>query len=279
LAVTLLGEALGADPLRPNRASENASVPVLEKAPTQDKERTGGVSLTQKSVGEVLKEIERVHGVRVELDPSVDTTQPAPLIPRGMSLELRLQGLFVHYDLVFAYGPDAQTMMNRLQRVWVLRRGTIETMQVPSASSPIARSRASGTAQSGASQSPDSRELGIELQRLSELATPEARDILTRALSDNDENVRLQAVKALSSGGSLDAVDALKRMAHEDRSEVLRAQALEALVTTSNLGVGELQRVLSDAAYDPSPLVRELAQNLKQTLEPPVKRTYEKEDN
>jgi HEAT repeat protein len=121
--------------------------------------------------------------------------------------------------------------------------------------------------------------LGVELQRLSELATPEAGEILARALSVDDDNVRLQAVRALSASANPGSIDALKRIAQEDRSEVLRAQALEALATISSLSSGELRGMLNDATNDPSPIVRELAQSLREALESPLDPVLRGEDD
>jgi hypothetical protein len=218
-----------------------------------------------KTLREVAEEIGRRHGVRIVIDDAVRADVQAPAVANGILpgalLEATLRALFAGNELMLHYGTDANHAGERLKAVWVF---------APAQGSALyATTNPPSSISVAAFEHTDADERVAALHRLSGEPPSRAQPVLSRALADSDDNVRLQALQAQLANAMTPDVAVLKRLVEEDPSEAVRTVALEAYVAAPGVTEEEVRRLLDRLADDSQQMLAELARSLRESRAAP----------
>jgi hypothetical protein len=260
LLIFCAGLAAGSQPSRADDApKKRQNKPAAAPAAQSGKPANPPANAT-KTLRETAQELGQRHGVRIVIDNSVRADVPAPVVAdgilKGALLEATLRALFTGNELMFHYGAGDAGGAERLKAVWVFSRALAPVLRATAAPAPI---NASPDVDSY-----DPEERAAALHRLASEPPSSAQPILSRALSDSDENVRLQALNAELTNASTPDAQELRRLVEEDPSEAVRTLALQAFVANPGVSDEEALNLLDRVAGGSQPMLAELARSLRE---------------
>ena len=212
------------------------------------------------TLGECLAALENAHQITINLHPSVRAGTRVAQQPEATDPVAALQTLLRGYDFFLQYGDAPGEPVGRLQRVWVFPRGAAERVRLVREQDLVVE--------------PSTRDVGAQLNDALTRSAEEAQGVAARALEDPDENVRQQALEAILRETLPVPDHLLEGVFFGDPFDTVRAAAFDALVARAVADGLDVTPTVDRALQDPSPLVRDRAAALRESLgadAPPVK--------
>lgn len=253
------------------------SAPVPAQLPKEIRATGNRLSLDviDKSLKTIIDEVHQQSGITIVVSDEIPNSRVSLQLDDS-PIEQGLQRLLDKYDSFFFFSPiDGGTA--RLTTVWVYpkERGQV-LAPIPS---PIEVHNNELRQQAA---DPDTVKRALATAALIERNGPEAGELLTTALTDPDEQMRIQALNAALRVAVDLSPDLLKELARYDPSPTVRAMALVGLTdsdrnyATTNSDIWD---VLEVARQDSAPEVSELATHLLETRNNLQERSEEEADD
>jgi hypothetical protein len=209
------------------------------------------VHATQVSLESLLHAIATKSGITLVMKvPSGDSIT---MDFNNMPLLNGLRQLTTGYDCIF-YFDDNKARFFGLSTVEIVLKG-----QGHKQISEQLHQRADERQLSKNSHDPDANKRAYALEQLIKQKSPDVLDIVSRALTDADAQVRFRALNmAITQGVALSA-DFLQDIFQTDSSSDVRAFALSTLATAPDMNELQVEAIADSASNDADPLVATIA--------------------
>jgi hypothetical protein len=209
------------------------------------------VHATQVSLESLLHAIATKSGITLVMKvPSGDSIT---MDFNNMPLLNGLRQLTIGYDCIF-YFDDNKARFFGLSTVEIVLKG-----QGHKRISEQLHQRADERQLSKNSHDPDANKRAYAIEQLIKQKSPDVLDIVSRALTDVDAQVRFRALNmAITQGVALSA-DFLQDIFQTDSSSDVRAFALSTLATAPDMNELQVEAIADSASNDADPLVATIA--------------------
>ncbi len=219
----------------------------------------------------VLGEISRKSGIPIV---SAEGLSDAPISAEVQDLPLSqgLEKILKDFDVFILHSAEGQALSS-VKGVWVYPQGAAQGMR------PVPPNAWTSTAEAEEGlNSANPADRGSAIETLVEREGRQAQEALSRALLDEDEEVRTQAIYAARNSGVELPAQALMELVQSDPSPTVRFMALEAVaedaefleaVPENESRIDEIRVVAELALGDPIPYVKEQAQQILAQLDAP----------
>lgn len=222
--------------------------------PTQTKNKEQPPTLH--SLEEWVVFFNQKYGIRFQILPGVDTKK---LIPQDFSRQppaKAIPEIFTGYNFSLQY-TVGKNKASSLQHVYVSLPGGTEEL------GPFSPSVSQTTSDQQGGH------LAEQLQQALSRSPREAEERVAQILATGDEETRNYTVRLASEIGGLQSSALYEKLLAEDPSENVRAAAFDAIIMLSESEGIDLQSLVDAGLNDPSPLIVDRAQALREALESP----------
>jgi hypothetical protein len=209
----------------------------------------------RRTLRDSLAALEQAHDLTIFTHPAVRLGVRGPQAVDLNAAETALRTLLHGYDIFLQYTSGTRNDAGRLQRVWVFPRGAAASLRIVNEDEI-------------ATDGPE-RDLGSQLRDALAESPEAAVAVVTRAIEDADDNVRQQALEAVVQEALPVPRYVLESAFMGDRSEAVRVAAFDALVAQAAVEGADVTATIDVALQDPSPLLRERAQAVLESLPKP----------